>query len=118
MYNTTTVAISSMSLILETLSAEIAAKASSLSTTKHNPKVLSLVRASSKLILLSENNYEGLWIMENEDKVKLEKENKELKNQLKALTAQLHVLQHSTITLPPTSPPLERAALNTDYLKW
>jgi len=110
--------------MLESLAAEIAFKAAILCK-EEDPKTAELQRVSSKLILLSENKYEDLWLMENEDRVKLEKEKNELNHQIEAqkyminhLTQELHDLKNTKTTILVSSPVLQRAAPTPESLKW
>jgi hypothetical protein len=113
-----------MSLVLESLAAEIAFKAA-IVCKEEDPKTAELQRVSSKLILLSENKYEDLWLMENEDRVKLEKETMQLTNQIEAqryminhLTQELNELKNSKTTMLVASPLLQKKPLTPESLKW
>jgi len=113
-----------MSLVLESLAAEIAFKAA-IVCKEEDPKTADLQRVSSKLILLSENKYEDLWLMENEDRVKLEKETMQLTNQIEAqryminhLTQELNELKNSKTTMLVASPLLQKKSPTPESLKW
>jgi len=91
-----------MASLLETLSAELAAHVHRVYVKyKDSTEMNDLLRISSKITLLSENDYEGLWVMENEDKMRAEAAAKQMSNEIVAqncmiehLTRQLEALKN------------------------